>query len=168
MSTGTFDANKTQNLSEIEKQMAVRCVEHAQTYWNLLEKIKPSTLRLTKLDDEMYEDFQATFPEFAESAGPQSVAKIDEEAMKSPAGKEKWRLFINKYENKVADYNFGTLIRTDASDEYTQFNTTFVTRLQFYVYEIARCRRGLNDWVYEKAQKEAAKEKAKKAAESSK
>lgn len=48
----------------------------------------------------MYEDFQATFPEFAESAGPQSVAKIDEEAMKSPAGKEKWRLFINKYENK--------------------------------------------------------------------
>lgn len=48
MSTGTFDANKAQNLPEIEKQMAVRCVEHAQTYWNLLEKIKPSTLRLTK------------------------------------------------------------------------------------------------------------------------
>lgn len=57
-----------------------------------------STLR--RLDDEMYKDFQATFPEFAESAGPKSVAKIDEEAMKSPAGKEKWRLFINKYENK--------------------------------------------------------------------
>lgn len=48
MSTGNFDANKAQNLPEIEKQMAVRCVEHAQTYWNLLEKIKPSTLRLTK------------------------------------------------------------------------------------------------------------------------
>lgn len=48
MSTGTFDANKAQNLPEIEKQMAVRCVEHAQTYWNLLEKIKPSSLRLTK------------------------------------------------------------------------------------------------------------------------
>jgi len=25
----------------------------------------------------------------------------------------------------VTDYNFGTLIRTDASEEYTQFNTTF-------------------------------------------
>ncbi|SNX82407.1 related to DUF757 domain protein [Melanopsichium pennsylvanicum] len=184
MSTATFDANKAQNLPEIEKQMAVRCVEHAQTYWNLLEKIKPSTLRLTKrvpvsptqpsyllvamLDDEMYEDFQATFPEFSESSDPKSVLKIDEEAMKSPAGKEKWRGFINKYENKVADYNFGTLIRTDATDEYTQFNTTFVTRLQFYVYEIARCRRGLNDWVYEKAQKEAAREKANKTAQSSK
>lgn len=127
MSTGTFDANKAQNLPEIEKQMAVRCVEHAQTYWNLLEKIKPSTLRLTKIDDEMYEDFQASFPEFAESGDPKSVLKIDEEAMKSPAGKEKWRLFINKYENKVADFNFGTLIRTDAADEYTQFNTTFGT-----------------------------------------
>ncbi len=48
----------------------------------------------------MYEDFQATFPEFAESADPKSVLKVDEEAMKSPAGKEKWRVFINKYENK--------------------------------------------------------------------
>ena len=28
------------------------------------------------------------------------VKKIDEEAMKSPKGKEKWRLFINKYEGK--------------------------------------------------------------------
>lgn len=30
--------------------------------------------------------------------------------------------------------------------------------MQFYVYEIARNRRGLNDWVYEKAQEEARKE----------
>ncbi len=48
MSLGTFDANKAENLPEIEKQMAVKCVEHAQTYWNLLEKIQPSSLRLTK------------------------------------------------------------------------------------------------------------------------
>lgn len=33
-----------------------------------------------------------------------------------------------------------------------------VTRMQFYAYEIARNRRGLNDWVYEKAQEEAKKE----------
>lgn len=48
----------------------------------------------------MYEDFQTSFPEFAESTDPKSVAKIDEEAMKSAAGKEKWRVFIGKYENK--------------------------------------------------------------------
>lgn len=53
-----------------------------------------------RLDDEMYEDFQASFPEFSEATDPKSVLKIDEEAMKSPAGKEKWRVFINKYENK--------------------------------------------------------------------
>lgn len=65
----------------------------------------------------------------------------------------------------VSDYNFGTLIRTDASDEYTQFNTTFVTRMQFYAYEIARNRRGLNDWIYDKAKEEEKKESDKKTAE---
>jgi hypothetical protein len=33
--------------------------------------------------------------------------------------------------------------------------------MQFYVYEIARNRRGLNDWVRTTAQKEAEEEKAK-------
>ena len=48
MSLDTFDPNQAQNLPEIEKQIAVRCVEHAQTYWNLLEKVRGSALRLTK------------------------------------------------------------------------------------------------------------------------
>lgn len=43
-----FDPNTVGNLPEIEKQIAVRCVEHAQTFWNLLEKVRPSRLRLTK------------------------------------------------------------------------------------------------------------------------
>lgn len=33
----------------------------------------------------------------------------------------------------VSDYNFGTLIRTDASDEYTQFNTTFGEHAERYM-----------------------------------
>lgn len=98
MSTGTFDPNKAQNLPEIEKQMAVKCVEHAQATWNLYEKVKPSTLKLSRLDDEIYEDFQATFPELAGDEA--KVKKVDEEGMKSPKGKEAWRQFINKYENK--------------------------------------------------------------------
>ena len=44
----TFDPNQAQNLPEIEKQIAVRCVEHAQTYWSLLQKVRGSALRLTK------------------------------------------------------------------------------------------------------------------------
>lgn len=31
----------------------------------------------------------------------------------------------------VTDYNFGTLIRTDVSDEYTQYNTTFGKSLPY-------------------------------------
>ncbi|WFD28486.1 D-lactate dehydrogenase (cytochrome) [Malassezia nana] len=149
MSLDTFDPNQAQNLPEIEKQIAVRCVEHAQTYWNLLEKVRGSALRLTKLDDEIMADFEETFPELAKN--DEAIRKIDEDEMKSPSGKEKWRNFINKYEKKVADFNFGTLIRTDASDEYTQNNTIFLTRFQFYVFEIARCRRGMNDWIKDQA-----------------
>ena len=76
-----------------------------------------------RLDNDIYSDFEQTFPELASS--DDAIRKIDEDAMKSPAGKEKWRNFIMKYEKTVADYNFGTLIRTDASDEYTQDNTIF-------------------------------------------
>lgn len=35
-----------------------------------------------------------------------------------------------------------------------------VPRMQFYAIEIARNRDGLNDWIFEKAQKEAAEAKA--------
>ena len=71
------------------------------------------------------------------------------------------------------------MIRTDARDEYSETNTIFsksskrpptsladsdktiATRIQFYAYEIARNRLGLNDKAHEIAIEEAAKEKAK-------
>ncbi|KAJ7764636.1 DUF757-domain-containing protein [Mycena maculata] len=157
----TFDPNSAQNLIEIEKQFAVKAVEHAQTYWNLLEKVPPKELRLTKIDDEIFEDTFKTFPELAE-ADHAKLRKLDEEAMKSPEGKERWRVFIEAYRKKVKDYNFGSLIRTDARQEYGEKNTIFVTRMQFYAIEIARNRLGLNDDAHELAKAEAAKEKAQK------
>ena len=36
-----------------------------------------------------------------------------------------------------------------------------VTRFQFYVFEIARCRRGMNDWVFQQARKEKSENAAK-------
>ncbi|KAH9007382.1 hypothetical protein EDB83DRAFT_2462014 [Lactarius deliciosus] len=33
---------------QIEKQFVVKAVEHAQTYWNLLEKIPPRDSKLTR------------------------------------------------------------------------------------------------------------------------
>jgi hypothetical protein len=40
-------------------------------------------------------------------------------------GKERWRTFINSYEGKVDDYNFGTMLRANAAEEYGQEGTIF-------------------------------------------
>ncbi|KAG8850355.1 hypothetical protein FRC20_002055, partial [Serendipita sp. 405] len=146
----------------IEKQFAVKAVEHAQTYWNLLEAVPPSSLKLTRLDDEIHEHFSQDFPELIEN--PQKIKMLDEEWMKDPTGKERWRKFISAYEKRVDDYNFGSLIRTNSSGEYSETNSIFVTRMQFYAIEIARNRLGFNDDIYAEAQKEKAK--AKKAQQS--
>lgn len=55
---------------------------------------------LTRIDGELMEDFEATFPELAGS--DESIRKIDEDALKSTVGKKKWREFILRYEQKSA------------------------------------------------------------------
>ncbi|KAK6347221.1 hypothetical protein TWF696_007294 [Orbilia brochopaga] len=145
-----FDPEKAQNLDDIEKQFAVKTVMHMQTHWGLLESRRGSELTLTKIDDEIYEHFKSTFPELDVSQ------KIDEDAMKSKEGKEKWRNFVNQYEDKVKDFNFGTMLRSSPKDEYGQDTTIFAVRMQFYAIEIARNKLGLNDWIYEEAQKSKA------------
>lgn len=133
-------------------------------YWQLLSGIPGSKLKLTKIDDEIYQHFKEVFPEF------DPAAPIIEDEMKSKAGKEKWRLFIGKYEDTIADYNFGTMLRIDPKTEYGEKETIFgmyssygccrnsyislvAVRMQFYAIEIARNRAGLNDWIYESEQK---------------
>ncbi|KAI0293648.1 polysaccharide biosynthesis-domain-containing protein [Multifurca ochricompacta] len=158
---GQFDPNQAQNLVEIEKQFAVKAVEHAQTYWNILAKIPPRELKLTRYDDEIFEHTLRDFPEFATAPHERLIA-LDEEWMKSKEGKERWRVFINTYEKKITDYNFGSLIRTDGTKEYSETNTIFVTRIQFYAIEISRNRLGLNDKAHEVAKEEARKEREEK------
>ncbi|KAF2795692.1 DUF757-domain-containing protein [Melanomma pulvis-pyrius CBS 109.77] len=143
-----LDAEHADNFEDIEKQFAVKVVQHMETYWNILEKLPGSKLRLTKIDDEIYEHFKKEFPDFDASA------TINEDEMKSKAGKERWRAFINTYENKVDDYNFGTMLRASSNTEYSQDGTIFAVRMQFYAVEIARNREGLNDWIHEKAHPE--------------
>ncbi|KAF3050736.1 hypothetical protein E8E11_007819 [Didymella keratinophila] len=140
-----LDAEHADNFEDIEKQFAVKVVQHMETYWNILEKVKGSTLRLTKIDDEIYEHFQKDFPDW------DATATINEDEMKSKAGKEKWRNFINVYEKKIEDFNFGAMVRASPKTDYTQEGTIFAVRMQFYAIEIARNRQGLNDWVYEQA-----------------
>ncbi|KAI5917900.1 putative polysaccharide biosynthesis protein [Camillea tinctor] len=148
-----FDAENADNLEDLEKQFAVKAVQHLQTYWDILRKVKGSSLRLTRMDNDIYEHLKTDFPDF------DPAATIDEDKMKSKAGKEQWRKFMMAYEKKVDDYNFGTMLRIDPKVEYEQDTTIFVPRMQFYAIEIARNRLGLNDWIYEKAQAEEAAKK---------
>ncbi|KAK0630412.1 putative polysaccharide biosynthesis protein [Bombardia bombarda] len=150
----TFNAAEADNLEDIEKQFAVKAVMHMTTYWSILEKVKGSTLRLTKIDDEIYEHLQKDFPEF------DPAQTIDEDEMKSKSGKERWRNFMMAYEKRVDDYNFGTMLRSNPAWEYGEKETIFAPRMQFYAVEIARNKKGLNDWIYENAQKEKAKASA--------
>lgn len=152
---------------QIEQQFAVVCMEQAEAYWNLITKVKPSTLqRLTKCvlfserhhlhlkltesctcryDDDIIESFEKAFPELQSD---ERLKKISEDEMKSPDGKLRWRTFMTPFEtigmlsppfsflvkysylmvvlrHSVADYNFGTLIRADCEDEYTETNSIF-------------------------------------------
>ncbi|TKA32475.1 hypothetical protein B0A50_01583 [Salinomyces thailandicus] len=144
---GPIDPNETDNFEEIEKQFAVKVVEHMTTYWAILEKMPGSKLRLTKFDDDILDHFKREFPDY------DLKATIDEDSMKSKEGKERWRNFINEYEKKVDDYNFGTMLRANPAWEYGEKESIFAVRMQFYAIEIARNRAGLNDWIHEKAQK---------------
>ena len=91
------------------------------TYWAILEKMRGSKLRLTKIDDEIYDHFEKDFPDF------DAKATIDEDKMKSKEGKERWREFIMAYEKKIDDYNFGTMLRASPSTEYGEKETIFGT-----------------------------------------
>lgn len=81
--------------------------------------MKGSTLRLTKIDDEIYDHLCKDFPEF------DPAETIDENKLKSPAAKKRWRDFMMAYEKKVDDYSFGTMLRSSPKEEYTQHGTIF-------------------------------------------
>ncbi|KAL0269972.1 UNVERIFIED_CONTAM: hypothetical protein PYX00_007535 [Menopon gallinae] len=127
----------------LELLWAEKAYQHAEVYFNLLCSVDPLLLRLTPADDEIYQLFRQEFPDM-------KVAVINEDEMKSPAGKEKWRIFCEKFKDKVEDYSFGTLLRIDCSEDYSPENSTLVTRIQFYAVESARNREGHNSGVRSK------------------
>lgn len=114
----TISAVCTHDLTRAVNAFAA-AVQHLETYWAILERVKGSTLRLTKYDDEIYEHLQKDFPEF-DPAEP-----INENQMKSAQGKKRWRDFMMAYEKKIDDYSFGTILRKDPKEEYTEHGTIF-------------------------------------------
>lgn len=142
-----FDAENADNFEDIEKQFAVKAVQHLEIYWKMLSLRPGSQLSFTKIDDQIFTHLCLVFPQFSTKEGAAKILVEDE--MKSTGGKAVWREFMMKYEKLVDDYNFGSLLRLDCKREYDQDNTMFVPRMQFLAIEIARNKFGLNDWVYE-------------------
>jgi hypothetical protein len=119
-----------------------------------------------RYDDEIFEHIMRDFPEFA-AAPYAALVTLDEDMMKSKEGKERWRTFINacvpcptsplhpvclfnskshahapntnRYEKKITDFNFGSLIRTNSTKEYSETNTIF-GELDLFLYESSQCR----------------------------
>ncbi|XP_038173341.1 protein PBDC1 isoform X7 [Arvicola amphibius] len=125
------------NDPDIEMAWAIRAMQHAEVYYKLISSVDPQFLKLTKVDDQIYSEFRENFETLR-------VDVLDPEELKSESAKEKWRPFCLKFEGIVEDYNYGTLLRLDCSQGYTEENTIFAPRIQFFAIEIARNREGYN------------------------
>ncbi|KAJ3000861.1 polysaccharide biosynthesis domain containing protein 1 [Globomyces sp. JEL0801] len=122
---------------------AIKAIQHAETYFNLLTAFPSDKIKLTKYDNQIYEAFRKEFPNMKIDI----VQEIND--FKTEAAKSKWRNFIEKYKPSyliirlmesidLDDYNFGTLLRNNCTLEYSEENSFFVTRIQFLCVEIAR------------------------------
>ena len=78
-----------------------------------------SELHLTKIDDTILDHLKTEMPDF------DPAVPIIEDEMKSKQGKERWRNFVQQYKGRIDDFDFGTMLRANPKDEYTQDNTIF-------------------------------------------
>uniref|UniRef100_A0A8C6WNT4 Polysaccharide biosynthesis domain containing 1 n=1 Tax=Neogobius melanostomus TaxID=47308 RepID=A0A8C6WNT4_9GOBI len=129
------------NDPRLEAMWAIKASEHAEVYFNLISSVDPKFLKLTKVDDQLYTSFRETFKDL-------DIKLLKTEDLKSVEAKERWRPFCNQFEGIVEDFNYGTLLRLNSDKEYTEDNTIFATRVQFYAIEIARNREGFNETVF--------------------
>ncbi|XP_035751933.1 protein PBDC1, partial [Egretta garzetta] len=84
----------------------------------LISSVDPKFLNLTKVDDQIYSEFRKTFRDL-------KIDVLDPEELKSEPAKEKWRPFCLRFEGVVEDFNYGTLLRLDCRQDYTEENTIF-------------------------------------------
>ena len=129
------------NDSRVEALWAIKAMEHAEVYFNILCSVDPKMIpRLSLNDDEIYEKFRKDFPDM-------NVAALEEmKDLKSEEMKSKWRAFCEEFKH-VEDFSFATLIRLNSSQDYEEVNSVIVTKIQFYAIELARNREGHNDQI---------------------
>ncbi|NXR71120.1 PBDC1 protein, partial [Pycnonotus jocosus] len=102
----------------VELAWAIKAHQHAQVYFNLISSVEPKFLKLTQVDDLIYREFREVFRELR-------VDLLNPEELKSEPAKAKWRPFCLRFEGLVEDFNFGTLLRLDSRQEYSEENTIF-------------------------------------------
>ncbi|XP_056146994.1 protein PBDC1 [Lampris incognitus] len=129
------------NDAQLEVMWAMKAYNHAEVYFNLISSVDPKFLKLTNVDDKIYSSFRETFRDL-------NIKLLNPEDLKSAEAKEKWRSFCNQFDGVIEDFNFGTLLRLDCENDYTEANTIFATRIQFFAVEIARNREGFNSVIY--------------------
>ena len=56
--------------------------------------------------------------------------KIKSYFSKNKEGKEKWREWCEQYKETVQDYNFGSLLRLNPTEDYSEQNSCFALRVQ--------------------------------------
>merc|ERR1719300_1669141 len=93
----TLTAENLGNSADVELRWAMKASEHADIYFNLVSSVDPALLRLTKHDDELHTKFLETFPDM-------KIDVLDENDMKNKENKEKWRLFMEEFKEKIEDY----------------------------------------------------------------
>ncbi|XP_029514942.1 protein PBDC1-like [Oncorhynchus nerka] len=130
------------NDPQLEVMWAMKAYNHAEIYFNLISSVDPSNLKLTKVDDQIYTSFRESFSDL-------NIKNLDPDMLKTADAKEKWRPFCNQFDGVVEDFNYGTLLRLDCEKDYTEENTIFATRIQFFAIEIARNREGFNTPVFQ-------------------
>ncbi|KAJ8388634.1 hypothetical protein AAFF_G00131990 [Aldrovandia affinis] len=129
------------NDPQLEVMWAMKAYQHAEIYFNLISSVDPTFLKLTKIDDKIYSTFREQFADL-------NIQLVDPDRFKSAEAREKWRPFCNEFDGLIEDFNYGTLLRLDCQRDYTEENTIFATRIQFFAVEIARNREGYNSFVY--------------------
>ena len=128
------------NDGRVEELWAMKAIEHAEVYFNLLCSVEPARLKLSgsqELDDQIYKDFKESFPDL-------NIGKMTEEDIKNEKAKVAWREFSNRYKH-VEDFSLGSLLRMDSAKDYSEDNTMLAIKIQFFAIEIARNKEGLND-----------------------
>ena len=128
------------NDGRVEELWAMKAIEHAEVYFNLLCSVEPARLKLSgsqELDDQIYKDFKESFPDL-------NIGKMTEEDIKNEKAKVAWREFSNRYKH-VEDFSLGSLLRMDSAKDYSEENTMLAIKIQFFAIEIARNKEGLND-----------------------